>query len=138
MSDTFWVRKIRIACLVAITGGCIGALASGCSTPVSHVGMPNGSTTVPVAAQHTVNRLGARSTAVERSALSAPTSRVISFERIFPVGTRITLTKGTWQSSPPFAHAMASISEPGRVAMTYEFGFIETSSGWQITFAEAS
>lgn len=131
------IALVVVVVVVAAAGGGLlflqhrGARASGPSTVVKPV-----RAAVPEGAQSAVKVL---ISAKGRQALTPELNAALppGHKRLFPAGSRLTLTTGSWHQSGAYANVTGLLREPGKAPTQVEVGLVDRQGGWLVTFEES-
>lgn len=127
---------LLVVVAVAAAGGVLilrnrGAQAIGPTTVVKPV-----HAAVPAGAQSTVRLL---ISADGRRALTPELNAALpaGHKRLFPAGSRLALTTGSWHQSGAYANVTGLLREPGKAPAQVEVGLVDRHGSWLVTFEES-
>jgi hypothetical protein len=91
----------------------------------------------PSRARTVASHLAAPSVRTARQALAPALAAVTPNRSAYPPGTRIELDPKGWRQTGRFANSTGVLLIPHKPAQRVEIGFMQTGSGWHVTFMEA-
>jgi hypothetical protein len=122
-----------------VVGAALALSACGGGAAPKASGTTNGSVSTtpgsppPQAAKSVATQLASPSESVSHAALAPAAASLVSPGALFPAGTTVELNPNTWHQYGRSANATATVTTK-RTTRSYEIGFLDTPSGWRVTF----